>query len=129
MRSPFEISEEQFWFLRRNTSHADIAELACRTALSYRGVAHISIPVDFQEEEVVTVKDIGCSEPNVPKSHVRRAHAQRAPPLRRRPAQSRRDSESRQAHRDFGGAGALHAREECDWWEIAAEPCKNYCPC
>ena len=27
----------------------NVAELACRTALSYRGVAHITIPVDFQE--------------------------------------------------------------------------------
>lgn len=30
----------------------NIAELACRTALSYRGVAHLCIPVDFQEQEV-----------------------------------------------------------------------------
>jgi len=32
----------------------NIAELACRTALAHRGVAHISIPVDFQEAEVRT---------------------------------------------------------------------------
>ncbi len=30
----------------------NITELACRAALGYRGVAHISIPVDFQELEV-----------------------------------------------------------------------------
>jgi pyruvate dehydrogenase (quinone) len=30
----------------------NIAELACRTALSFRGVAHITVPVDFQEMEV-----------------------------------------------------------------------------
>ncbi len=30
----------------------NIANLACRTALAYRGVAHISIPVDYQELEV-----------------------------------------------------------------------------
>jgi len=30
----------------------NIAALACRTALAYRGVAHLSIPVDFQESEV-----------------------------------------------------------------------------
>ncbi len=29
----------------------NIAELACRTAVAYRGVAHICIPVDFQEAE------------------------------------------------------------------------------
>ncbi len=27
----------------------NLAELACRTALAYRGVAHLTIPVDFQE--------------------------------------------------------------------------------
>ncbi len=30
----------------------NVVDLACRTALSYRGVAHVTIPVDFQEEEV-----------------------------------------------------------------------------
>jgi len=30
----------------------NVVDLACRTALSYSGVAHITIPVDFQEEEV-----------------------------------------------------------------------------
>src|SRR2546421_6392564 len=29
----------------------NVAELACRTALSYRGVSHITIPVDVQEKE------------------------------------------------------------------------------
>jgi pyruvate dehydrogenase (quinone)/pyruvate oxidase len=29
-----------------------MVDLACRTALSYRGVAHITIPVDFQEEKL-----------------------------------------------------------------------------
>src|SRR5215471_6007526 len=28
-----------------------VTDLACRTALSYRGVSHITIPVDFQEQE------------------------------------------------------------------------------
>ncbi len=30
----------------------NVAELACRTALAYRGVSHITIPIDFQEETV-----------------------------------------------------------------------------
>src|SRR3989441_551221 len=30
----------------------NLADLACRTALSYRGVAHITFPVDLQEQEV-----------------------------------------------------------------------------
>src|SRR6266850_1854265 len=34
-------------------SHLDnVADLACRTALVYRGVSHITIPVDMQEREV-----------------------------------------------------------------------------
>src|SRR6195256_6169696 len=32
----------------------NIAALACRTAVAYRGVSHICIPVDFQEIEVKT---------------------------------------------------------------------------
>src|SRR5687768_5155397 len=30
----------------------NVADLACRTALSYRGVAHINFPVDLQEIEI-----------------------------------------------------------------------------
>jgi pyruvate dehydrogenase (quinone)/pyruvate oxidase len=30
----------------------NVTDLACRTALAYRGVSHITIPVDFQEQEV-----------------------------------------------------------------------------
>ena len=30
----------------------NLTDLACRTALSYSGVAHLTIPVDFQDEEV-----------------------------------------------------------------------------
>ncbi len=30
----------------------NVIDLACRTAISYGGVAHITIPVDFQEQEV-----------------------------------------------------------------------------
>src|SRR5436853_6162416 len=30
----------------------NVADLACRTALAYRGVSHITIPVDTQEEEI-----------------------------------------------------------------------------
>jgi pyruvate dehydrogenase (quinone) len=34
-----------------SASHvANVADLACRTALSYRGVAHINFPVDLQEQ-------------------------------------------------------------------------------
>src|SRR5207302_9796465 len=30
----------------------NVAELACRTALSYRSVAHITFPVDIQDQEM-----------------------------------------------------------------------------
>src|SRR5437762_5835190 len=41
----------------------NVVDLACRTALAYRGVAHITIPVDFQEQEL---KDRKRSKRNVP---------------------------------------------------------------
>src|SRR6476619_5808152 len=30
----------------------NVTDLACRTALAYKGVSHITMPVDFQEQEV-----------------------------------------------------------------------------
>ncbi|WP_029010570.1 thiamine pyrophosphate-binding protein [Azospirillum halopraeferens] len=36
----------------KSTHARNVAVKACRTALAYRGVAHITIPVDVQEEEV-----------------------------------------------------------------------------
>lgn len=41
----------------------NVAELACRAALSYRGVAHLTFPVDLQEMEV---KERARSKRNVP---------------------------------------------------------------
>jgi pyruvate dehydrogenase (quinone) len=41
----------------------NVVDLACRTATAYRGVAHITFPVDFQEEEV---KSRQRSKRNVP---------------------------------------------------------------
>jgi pyruvate dehydrogenase (quinone) len=46
----------------------NIAEIACRAALSYRGVSHVCIPVDFQELEVKS-KGNGRTPRNVP-NHV-----------------------------------------------------------
>jgi pyruvate dehydrogenase (quinone) len=40
-----------------------VVDLACRTATAYRGVAHITFPVDFQEEEL---KSRDRSKRNVP---------------------------------------------------------------
>jgi pyruvate dehydrogenase (quinone) len=45
-------------------SHVEnVADLACRTALSYRGVSHITIPVDTQEQEFDSKK---LSKRNIP---------------------------------------------------------------
>jgi pyruvate dehydrogenase (quinone) len=44
----------------------NIAELACRAALVYRGVSHLCIPVDFQELEV-KARGNGRTPRNVPK--------------------------------------------------------------
>jgi pyruvate dehydrogenase (quinone) len=41
----------------------NVVDLACRTALAYRGVAHLTIPVDFQEQEV---KSRQRSKRNIP---------------------------------------------------------------
>ena len=49
-----------------------VANLACRTALSYRGVAHINFPVDLQEQETDT-----ASKRALP-GHASRAWARRA---------------------------------------------------
>jgi pyruvate dehydrogenase (quinone) len=41
----------------------NVADLACRTALVYKGVSHITIPVDMQEEEVA---EKSASQRNIP---------------------------------------------------------------
>ena len=59
-------------------SHVEnVVELACRTALSYRGVAHVTVPVDMQSTEV---KKSERSERNIPLhvSDVMARSAQRA---------------------------------------------------
>ena len=55
----------------------NIVELACRTALAYRGVAHVTMPVDFQS---VPVKSGRRSDRNVAR-HVSEvmAHSSRMP--------------------------------------------------
>ncbi|HUF92532.1 MAG TPA: thiamine pyrophosphate-dependent enzyme [Candidatus Limnocylindria bacterium] len=61
----------------------NVADLACRTALAYRGVAHISMPLDIQEK-AATRKG---SKRNVPHhtsdAHARGAHAPAAGDLAR----------------------------------------------
>lgn len=56
----------------------NLAELACRTALARRGVAHLTIPVDFQDQ---TLDDDERSQRNLP-NHVSNVYAKsgRVPP-------------------------------------------------
>jgi pyruvate dehydrogenase (quinone) len=87
----------------------NVVELACRTALSYRGVAHVTMPVDMQSEPV----SAGIrSERNIP-SHVSEemAHSAQMPSddqLAR--AASILNSGKRTAI--IAGRGALDARDE-----------------
>jgi pyruvate dehydrogenase (quinone)/pyruvate oxidase len=61
----------------------NVADLACRTALAYRGVAHISMPLDIQEMPVTRKR----SKRNVPHhtsdTHARGAHTPAAGDLAR----------------------------------------------
>ena len=99
-------------------SHMEnIAELACRTAMAYRGVAHITVPVDFQEEEVKK-KSNGRTPRNVP-NHVSEIAAQSA----RLPAEAdlRKAADILNAGKKvaiLAGRGALGATTEL---EMAAE--------
>jgi len=91
----------------------NIAELACRTALSYRGVAHLTIPVDFQEMEA-TGKGNGRTPRNVP-HHVSDIMAQSA----RLPCEDdlRKAAEILNAGKKvaiLAGRGALHATAELE---------------
>lgn len=89
----------------------NVAELACRTALSYRGVSHITIPVDFQE---MTASDLPASKRNRP-NHVSDMAARSA----RLPAES--DVQRAAAILNAGkkiailaGQGALGAHDELE---------------
>ncbi len=87
----------------------NIAELACRTALAYRGVSHLCIPVDFQEAEVANGN--GRSPRNV-SGHVSEVSAHSA----RIPCEEdlRRAADILNAGKRIvilAGRGALHAGE------------------
>ncbi len=88
----------------------NIAELACRAALVYRGVSHLCIPVDFQGLEVKS-KGNGRSDRNLPK-HVSDVAAESA----RVPSEQdlRKAAEILNGGKRIAilaGRGALHAGE------------------
>jgi pyruvate dehydrogenase (quinone) len=89
----------------------NVVDLACRTALAFRGVSHITIPVDFQEQEV---KKSTRSKRNIP-HHTSDRYAPPAPVAR--------DEEIRAAADILNGGkkivilagqGALHAGNELE---------------
>src|SRR5207247_5293628 len=92
-------------------SHVEnVAHLACRTALAYRGVAHITFPVDIQEMEAGAQR----SKRNV-KHHTSDVYAHSA----RLPAEDElaRAAEVLNAGKKvaiLAGRGALHATDELE---------------
>jgi len=92
-------------------SHVEnLADLACRTAISYRGVAHITFPTDLQEEELTSER----SKRNLP-HHTSDVCSQSA----RLPAQQdlSRAAEVLNAGKKIAilaGQGALHAGEQLE---------------
>jgi pyruvate dehydrogenase (quinone) len=89
----------------------NVLDMACRTALSYRGVAHLTFPVDLQEQKV---KERQRSERNVPR-HSAEIYAMSA----RLPDETnlRRAAEILNAGKRIAiiaGRGALGARTELE---------------
>src|SRR5436309_4588668 len=89
----------------------NVVDLACRTALAYRGVGHITIPVDFQEHEL---KDRKRSKPNVP-HHTSDIYALLPQIPRQSDLQRAADilNEGRKVA-ILAGQGALHAGDELE---------------
>jgi hypothetical protein len=98
-----------------------LTDLACRTALSYRGVAHISFPVDLQEEEVSKseASKRGRAVPDLGRVGRSGARARRGGPEARRRCAERgeQDRDPRRAGRAQGhrrtradGRGSRRAR-------------------
>ncbi len=88
----------------------NVTELACRTALSYHGVAHLTLPVDVQEAEITGDR----SKRNVP-GHTSdvRAHQPRVPD----PSALQRAAEILNAGKKvtiLAGRGALGATDELE---------------
>jgi pyruvate dehydrogenase (quinone)/pyruvate oxidase len=94
-----------------STHVENVVDLACRTALAFRGVSHITIPVDFQEQEV---KKSGRSKRNIP-HHTSDRYAPPAPVPRE--SEIRAAAEILNAGKRvaiLAGQGALHAGDELE---------------
>ena len=89
----------------------NVVDLACRTSLAYRGVSHITIPVDFQDMEV---KKSTRSKRNVP-HHTSDSYA--PPPPVPRQEELRAAAEILNSGKKIvilAGQGALHAGDELE---------------
>src|SRR6266704_6007787 len=89
----------------------NVVDLACRTALAYRGVSHITVPVDFQEQEA---KKTTRSKRNIP-HHSSDKYAPPAPVSLEKDLQSA--AEVLNAGKKIAilaGQGALHAGDELE---------------
>jgi pyruvate dehydrogenase (quinone) len=89
----------------------NVVDLACRTSLAYRGVSHITIPVDFQDMEV---KKSARSKRNVP-HHTSDSYA--PPPPVPRQEELRAAAEVLNSGKRIAilaGQGALHAGDELE---------------
>jgi pyruvate dehydrogenase (quinone) len=98
----------------------NLVDLACRTALSYRGVAHLTFPVDFQELEVSRKER---SKRNVP-HHTSNADGAPALVPNRSDVQQAADLlNSGKKVAMLVGQGALHASKEVeDTADVLASP-------
>jgi pyruvate dehydrogenase (quinone)/pyruvate oxidase len=86
----------------------NVADLACRTALAYRGVAHLAFPVDLQEHEV---KRKRASKRNIP-GHTSDAFARSARlPSEEDLARAAEILNAGQKVAILAGQGALHATD------------------
>ncbi|HYY68963.1 MAG TPA: thiamine pyrophosphate-dependent enzyme [Terriglobales bacterium] len=89
----------------------NVMDLACRTALAYRGVAHVTVPVDIQDH---TVKEEKRSKRNLPQ-HTSDVWAQSA--RLPRPEDLKRAAEILNSSKRVAilcGRGAIHATDELE---------------
>jgi pyruvate dehydrogenase (quinone)/pyruvate oxidase len=105
-----------------NPAHVEnVMELACRTALAFRGVAHVTIPVDVQEQAVH--ERFQHSKRNIP-HHVSDVYARPSGTPNMRDLQRAADIlNAGKKVLILAGAGALHATDELEQIaEILAAP-------
>jgi len=87
----------------------NVTNLACRTALSQRGVSHINFPIDFQS---MPVKKAAPSERNIPGHNVQTFARRAALPDHRDLARAAEILNAGDRIAILAGAGALHATDE-----------------